>query len=101
MPKPKRNAKLSDFIVPDSISFHMLNIKTDDLLKLVKDWIENPNFNHGKNIVKSVCNYNNDAERGVKLYTDALNVAKSEDRLENNLQVVENARGWIINERKI
>ena len=38
-------------------------------------------------------NYNNDAERAVKLYTDALNVAKSEDRLENNLQVVENARG--------
>ena len=37
VPKPKGNAKLSDFIVPDSISFHMLNIKTDDLLKLVKD----------------------------------------------------------------
>ena len=43
--------------------------------------------------MNSVCNYNNDAERGVKLHTDALNVAKSEDRLENNLQVVENARG--------
>ena len=102
VPKPKGNAKLSDFIVPDSISFHMLNIKTDDLLKLVKDWIENPNFNHGKNVVNILyVNYNNDAEREVKLYTDALNVAKSEDRLENNLQVVENARGWIINERKI
>ena len=37
--------------------------------------------------------YNNDAERGAILYTDALKVAKSEDRLENNLQVVENARG--------
>ena len=44
--------------------------------------------------MKSVCkHHNNDAERGVKLHTDALNVAKSEDRLENNLQVVENARG--------
>ena len=96
MPKPKGNAKLSDFIVPDSISFHMLNIKKDDLLKLVKDWIENPNFNHGK-ILWIVCmlvvGYDNNAERGVKLYTDALNVAKSEDRLENNLQLVENARG--------
>ena len=80
----------------------MLNIKTDDLLKLVKDWIENPDFNHGKNIVNSLyVYYNNDAERGMKLHTDALNVAKSEDRLENNLQVVENARGWIINEQKI
>ena len=45
--------------------------------------------------------YDNDAERGMKLYTDAINVVKSEDRLENNLQVVENARGWIINEQKI
>ena len=33
-PKTKRKAKLSDFIVPDSISFHMLIIKTDDLLKI-------------------------------------------------------------------
>ena len=79
----------------------MLNIKTDDLLKLVKDWIENPDFNHGKNIVNNLhVDYNNDARRGAILYTDALKVAKSEDRLENNLQVVENARGWIINERK-
>ena len=30
--------------------------------------------------------YDNDAERGMKLYIDALNVAKSEDRLENHLK---------------
>ena len=64
MPKPKWNVKLSDFIVPDSISFHMLNIKTDDLLKLVKDCIENPHFNHGNSLYDG---YNNDAESGVKL----------------------------------
>ena len=98
---PKDNANLSDFIGPDSrFFFRVLNIKSDFLLESVEDWPKNTSYIQGKNIVESLHVVNDAAERGVKLCADFLNVAKTEDKLQNSLQVVENARGRLPNQRK-
>ena len=66
----------------------------------VEDWEEEPSYKNGKSVVSHLCVVNDAAERGVKLCFDFLNAAKLEDGLQNVLQVVENCRSRLPNQRK-
>ena len=65
-----------------------------------KDWSSNSQFQAAKKVVASFSVVNDGAERGVKLTHDFLDVARKEDNLQNILQVVENDRHSLLNQRK-
>ena len=80
--------------------FECLRINADFLRVPVCDWDENESFKAGRMIVRNLRVVNDSAERGVKLTSDFLKTAKSEDRLQNILQVVENSRFTNPDQRK-
>ena len=65
----------------------------------VIEWEENEFYLNAKNVVKNFRIVNDSAERGVKLGNDFIDSAKLEDRYQNVLQVVENDRKRIPNQR--
>ncbi|GAB1602749.1 hypothetical protein Ahia01_000554900 [Argonauta hians] len=92
---------LTDFVRPDChFFFKILGINEDFLSKLVENWAENEDYVHGKHIVQNLHVVNDAAERGVKLFSDFLGAAKSESRFQDCLQVVENCRNRLPNQRK-
>ena len=80
--------------------FSILGIDKSFLLTPIEDWDFSPAYLHGKNIVSSLCCVNDAAERGVKLGSDFLDRSKREDNFQNILQIVENNRNKLPNQRK-
>ena len=66
----------------------------------IENWNENFSYIEAKQIISKLCVVNDAAERGVKLCYDFLSSSKKEENLQNILQVVENVRNKIPNQRK-
>ena len=95
------NCDLSDFAGSDCWAFfRILRINPEFLHLPVNEWVSNQAFLHGKEVVAALCVVNDAAERGVKLCHDFLGSSKKESNLQNVLQVVENSRGRLPNQRK-
>ena len=93
--------ELGNFTGEDSLNFsRLLRIKTEFLEIPVNAWSSNPGFQYGKDIVSNLCVVNDAAERGVKLCNDFLDSSKCESDFQNVLQVVENSRARLPNQRK-
>ena len=96
-----KKTEIASFVGPDSWTFfRTLEIDSAFLKMPVEDWEEEPSYKNGKSVVSHLCVVNDAAERGVKLCFDFLNAAKLEDGLQNVLQVVENCRSRLPNQRK-
>ena len=92
---------ISEFVGQDSwMFFHILKLETSFLTVPVKDWEMNPAYKDAKEVVSNLCVVNDAAERGVKLCYDFLSSSKKEANLQNVLQVVENCRNSLPNQRK-
>ena len=88
-----RDDDLSQFIGGDSWQFlSMMHIPHRLLETPVRLWDENPHYQRAKEIVDHLLVVNDAAERGVALGHDFIDAARSEDRYQNILQVVENSR---------
>ena len=96
-----RMQDLSHFIREDSWSiFSLAGIDTGFFEVPAESWMENETFCNNKEIISSLSVVNDDAERGVKLSHDYICTAKKEDNLQSILQVVQNERNIIPNQRK-
>lgn len=84
---------LADLVTHDSwFLFHLLGIKGDFLSQPVNIWANTPEYTVCLKKLKGVTVVNDAAECGVKLSSDFLRVAKSEQHYQNTLQVVEQNR---------
>lgn len=95
------STELSDFVSKDSW-FSMALLKIDDrfLEEPVESWADSQAYQDSLTNVHSLNVINDSAERGVKLSTDFLSAARSEDHYQNVLQVVEEDRRSRPNLRK-
>ena len=92
---------LVDFVGEDSWGFFRISkIDTAFLDSPVSELPLSNNYLSAKDIVSKLCVVNDSAERGVKLCHDFLSTAKKEKNLQNVLQVVENTRNRLPNQRK-
>ena len=66
----------------------------------MEDWGNSPTYQDAKAAVKSLPVLNDAAERGVKITSDFLDSARKEERFQTILQVVENDRRKVPNQRK-
>lgn len=71
---------------------HQLHIDPEFLLRDVKEWATNAAYKKSKVNICAMNVVNDCAERGVKLTSDFIAVARKEQHLQNVLQVVENDR---------
>lgn len=95
------NLDLSIFIGVDSWSlFTILEIDPGFLDMHPEKWNSDPQYIKAKAVVDSLSVVNDGAERGVKLAHDFLHTARKESNLQNILQVVENDRASLPNQRK-
>ena len=79
--------------------FKILNLGMDFLSLEVSDWSSSNSYLASKKIVKNFRVVNDTAGRGVKLCCDFLGAAKTEHKMQKTLQVVENSRSRIPNQR--
>ena len=92
---------LSTFAGKDSWGFfRILRLDTAFLDKSVESWKDDDTYLRAKEVVDSLAVVNDSAERGVKLCHDFLTTAKKDDNLQNILQVVENNRNQLPNQKK-
>ena len=99
-PLPDKDDELSSFVGPDSWQFFkILKIDISFINTPVTDWGSNLAYNKAKSVVSNISVVNDSAERGVKLCHDFIDTAKSNDVLNNILQVVDNSRNTIPNQR--
>ena len=92
---------LSKFVGPASwLLFKCLKIDTSFLETPSSQWHQDPAFTRGMEIIENLSVTNDAAERGVKLSHDFMDSAKGEQTYQNILQVVENHRKNIPNQRK-
>lgn len=95
------DTNLSDLVERDSwFTFHILKLNPDFLSEDVTDWPESAAFQDSKTNLQALNVINDSAERGVKLSSDFLAAAKSEEHYQNVLQVVEENRKQKPNLRK-
>jgi len=90
------STKLADLVGPDSwYTIHILEIDMSFFAEDVESWPGNPAYEtsmHSMANVLSVNVINDCAERGVKLSSDFLSSARSEEHYQNVMQVVEHDR---------
>lgn len=92
---------LADFVNEDSwFTLHILQINTNFLTEDVHDWSNSPAYQDSSDNVRAINVINDCAERGVKLSSDFLDAARSEEHYQNVLQVVEQDRRNMPNLRK-
>ena len=92
---------LAEYIGPGSwLLFKCLKIDSKFLATPSSEWPQDPAFLAGKEVVAHLAVTNDAAERGVKLASDFLEVSKDERVYQNVLQVVENHRKELPNQRK-
>ena len=102
LPQIKENKlNLSEYVGASSwYFFTMLGIETEFLNLPVDEWKAAPSYILACDIIKNIRTVNDMAERGVKLASDFISAAKIESRYQNVLQVVENERVRLPNQRK-
>ena len=102
LPKVTKNCtSLSEFVGESSWYFlSFLGIDCTFLDLPVEMWHDTESFVIARKIVKNIRCVNDIAERGVKLASDFISTAKINSRFQNVLQVVENERNRIPNQRK-
>ena len=99
-PKELESYDIKDYIGPDSPGlFHILRLDTSFLLQPVHKWSTLDSYQAALKATKNLHPVNDAAERGVKLTSDFLGAAHDEGRFQNVLQVVENDRSLIPNQR--
>ena len=92
---------LADFVGPDSwYLFHHLKLDWAFLVTDVQEWTNSTAYQTSWTNVEALNVVNDSAERGVKLSSDFLSAARSEDHYQNVLQVVEHNRKEKPNLRK-
>ena len=92
---------ITDFIGPDSWGFfRILKLDTTFLHVEIGNWENEESYVKAKTIVSNLSVVNDAAERGVKLCSDFLSSAKKEENLDSILQVVENSRNAVSDQRK-
>ena len=79
--------------------FDILGISSDFLKFPVMDWRDLESYNVATEVVNSLRVVNDSAENGVKLCFDFLVTSKNKKQLQNILQVVENCRNRLPNQR--
>ena len=82
------------------VFFQILKLDTGFLELPVDEWESSSSFQAGKEVINSLSVVNDGAERGVKLTHEFLVQARKENNFENVLQVVENDRHAVPNQRK-
>ena len=82
------------------VFFTILNLSSSFLREPVTEWHKNEDFLASKNVVSSLSVVNDSAERGVKLRSDFAGNAKKENKFQIIIQVVENIRNMLPNQRK-
>ena len=98
---PQVTCDLSEFAGKDSWAFfRILDISPNFLNTPAASWPSNEEYAVGKVVVANLCVVNDAAEKGVKLCHDFLGSSRRESNLQNVLQVVENCRGQLPNQRK-
>ena len=91
---------ISDYLGPDSIGFFTrLGLDLNFLEHDVDSWEELESYQEALKAVKHLKVVNDAAERGVKLTADFMGAAKKE-KFQKVLQVVENDRRLVPNQRK-
>jgi hypothetical protein len=84
---------LAELVGVDSwFMFNLLHLESDFLIVDVDQWTEVPSFVSSKSKIDAINVINDCAERGVKLSSDFLTGARSEEHFQNILQVVETDR---------
>ena len=100
-PDITQTTTLSSLVDTDSwFTLHLLQINPDFLAEEVNTWPDLPSYQESAANVEAVNVINDCAERGVKLSSDFINAAKSEQHYQNVLQVVEQDRKNMPNLRK-
>ena len=100
-PKIHENTTLVDLIGTDSWHFFdLMKIDYKFLNTNVSTWYSDEGYIAGKKVADALRVTNDSAERGVKLAADFLQAAKSEERFQDVLQVVENSRNSCSDQRK-
>ena len=95
------NAQLWHFVGQDSWQFFtILGIDRSFLDHPVSEWRSNDGWLKGKTIVNHLAVTNDAAERGVKLAFDFIGSSKREETYQNILQVVDNQRKAVPNQRR-
>ena len=99
---PKDTSRDLDFYIGgDSwMFFNILKIDSSFLRKPVVEWKDNQLYKNAKLIVDNIKVVNDAAERGLKLAQDFQGAAQKEQHYQNILQVVENSRKSLPNQRK-
>ena len=91
---------ISEYVGPDSPGmFHILHLDPSFLGRPVQSWKTLDSYKNALRAIKSLKVVNDSAERCVKLTGDFLDTARQEERFQNVLQVVENDRSLIPNQR--
>lgn len=94
-------SELTYYIGPDSFGFFKtLKIDASFLSEPVDTWNNIDSYNKAKSVVENMLVVNDAAERGVKIAYDFIDTAKSEGRFQEILQVVENDRHRVGDQRK-
>ena len=93
---------LAMFVGDNSWSFFdITKIKAEGFIeKPIDEWPLHEDYERAKQIIENFNVANDLAERGVKLVSDYLNSDRKEENLQNILQVAENNRNIIPNQRK-
>ena len=100
-PESTKSYEISDYIGPDSIGFFItLGLDLDFLEESVDMWENSGSYKAAKSAVDSIPVINDASERGVKITSDFLESAKKEERFQTILQVAENDRKRVPNQRK-
>ena len=79
--------------------FKILKLDSSFLQQPIDTWKKNPAFIDAKLVIDHIKVVNDAAERGVKLAQDFQGAARKEKRYQNVLQVVENSRKLISDQR--
>ena len=99
--KDLKTISLKDFVGQDSWQFfRILKIDTSFLYQPAERWGNYPLYKTGQMVVNSLKVVNDCAERGVRLGLDFLSSARIEERYQEVLQIVENDRKIMPNQRK-
>ena len=97
----EKETDLSKFLGQDSLMFFkILELDATFLGCPVQDWANHDGYQEAKEVVSKLCVVNDAAVGGVKLCHDFLHTAKKEKNLQQILQVVENCRNRLPNQRK-
>lgn len=99
-PQDLESYDIKDYIGPDSPGlFHILRLDPSFLRQPVQKWSTLDSYQAALKAIKSLHPVNDAAERGVKLTSDFHGAAHDEGRFQNVLQVAENDRSLIPNQR--